>query len=206
MNSIRRIFNSMLLKIYKRMLISANSEKKEKYISETRLKLSNKVKISETADIRLSGNGKGAINIGSFTSIYGEVVSMENGGEIDIGDDCFVGLNTRIWSNNRIKIGNRVQIAHNCNVIDNDVHPLNAEMRCKQLRLQQQGLSWEKIEVCSKEIIIDDDVLICANSCILKGVHIGKGAIIGTGSVVTRNIPAFAVAVGNPAEVKKYVD
>ena len=53
-------------------------------------------------------------------------------------------------------------------------------------------------------IKIGNDVWIAANVTILKGVNIGDGAIIGAGSVVTRDIPEYAVAVGNPARVVKY--
>jgi len=52
------------------------------------------------------------------------------------------------------------------------------------------------------QIDIDDDVWIGAGSVILPGVHIGAGAIIGAGAVVTHDIPAYSVAVGVPAEVK----
>lgn len=54
------------------------------------------------------------------------------------------------------------------------------------------------------ETFIGNDVWIGANSVILKGVNIGNGAIIGAGAIVTKDIPAYAIAVGNPAKVIKY--
>jgi acetyltransferase-like isoleucine patch superfamily enzyme len=51
-----------------------------------------------------------------------------------------------------------------------------------------------------KSIIIEDDAWIAANVTILAGVHVGKGAIIGTGSVVTKDVPAGAIVAGNPAK------
>ena len=55
-----------------------------------------------------------------------------------------------------------------------------------------------------KPIMIAKDVWVGANSIILPGVTIGEGAVIGAGSIVTKNIPKYAIAVGNPAKVIKY--
>jgi len=54
-----------------------------------------------------------------------------------------------------------------------------------------------------ESIIIGNDVWIGANVTILKGVHIGDGAVVGAGSVVVKDIPAYSIAVGNPAQVVK---
>ena len=59
-------------------------------------------------------------------------------------------------------------------------------------------------EYNSGDIIIEDDVWIGANVVILKNVTLEKGCVIGAGSVVTKSIPAYAIAVGNPAKVIKY--
>lgn len=53
------------------------------------------------------------------------------------------------------------------------------------------------------EVVIGDDVWIGARAIILPGVHVGHGAVIGAGSVVTKDVPPFAVAAGNPARVVK---
>ena len=63
--------------------------------------------------------------------------------------------------------------------------------------MRKQGLTKPK------PVIIEDDVWIGTKTILLPGVHIGKGAIIGAGSVVTKNIPPYTIAVGNPAVVKK---
>lgn len=51
---------------------------------------------------------------------------------------------------------------------------------------------------------IEDDVWIGANSVILPGVTIGRGAVVGAGSIVTKSIPSYAIVCGNPAKVLKY--
>jgi acetyltransferase-like isoleucine patch superfamily enzyme len=53
-------------------------------------------------------------------------------------------------------------------------------------------------------ITIEDDVWIGFGAVVLDGVHIGSGAVIGAGSVVTRDVPAQAVVAGSPARVLKY--
>jgi len=52
-------------------------------------------------------------------------------------------------------------------------------------------------------VVIEDDTWIGANTLILKNVRIGEGSIIGAGSVVTKDIPPYSIAVGNPAKVIK---
>lgn len=55
----------------------------------------------------------------------------------------------------------------------------------------------------NEEIIIGNYVWVCPKSVILKGVHIGDGAIIATGSVVTKDVPAYSMVAGVPAKVLK---
>ena len=54
------------------------------------------------------------------------------------------------------------------------------------------------------DVVIENGVWIGCNVTILKGVTVGRGAVIGAGSVVTKSIPAYAIAVGNPAKVIKF--
>lgn len=53
-------------------------------------------------------------------------------------------------------------------------------------------------------VIIDDDVWVGANAIILTGVHVGRGAVIGAGTIVTKDIPPYAVVVGNPARIIRF--
>jgi maltose O-acetyltransferase len=56
-------------------------------------------------------------------------------------------------------------------------------------------------EVASAPIVIEDDAWIGFNSTILKGVTIGRGAVVGAATVVTKDIPAYAIVAGNPAKI-----
>jgi acetyltransferase-like isoleucine patch superfamily enzyme len=154
-----------------------------------------------TASIVNNLGRAGAIRVGAYTHIRGELLTFGHGGAIDIGDYCYVGANTHIWSGKSIRIGNRVLISHNCNLFDNDTHPLNPGDRHAQFLAIITTGQPRSINLNDEEIVIEDDALIGANAIILKGVRIGRGAVIGAGSVVIRDVAPFTVVAGNPAEV-----
>jgi acetyltransferase-like isoleucine patch superfamily enzyme len=145
------------------------------------------------------------IIIGKNTHILGVLLVWENCGKIEIGDNCFVGENTRIYSAIRIKIGNRVQISHNCNIFDNNIHSINPYERHLEF-LQYLKMIHKLYNLNEKEVIIKDDAWVGANAIILKGVTIGKAAIVAAGSVVLHNVPDYTVVGGNPARPIKIID
>ena len=143
-----------------------------------------------------------AIQIGPYSQILGQLLVFKHGGSIRIGESCYVGEDSRIWSANSITIGNRVLISHNVNIHDNNSHSLSAAARHKHYRQTFfAGPPAELNDVPSCPILIEDDVWIAFNATILKGVTIGRGAIVGASSVVTRDVAAYAVVAGNPARV-----
>ena len=154
-----------------------------------------------TANIVNHSDDRNAIKIGAFTHIRGEILTFRHGGKIEIGDYCFIGNNSYIWSARHIRIGNRVLISHNCNIFDSDTHPLDPHERHLQCKAIITGSHPKNISLREEEITIEDDVWIGANSIIMKGVFIGKAAVVGAGSVVTKNVEPFTIVVGNPAKV-----
>lgn len=66
-------------------------------------------------------------------------------------------------------------------------------------------LSRQKFVEFGHSVFIEDDCWIGGNVVILPGVRIGRGSTIGAGSIVTRDVPAFSVAVGSPCRVKKTI-
>jgi acetyltransferase-like isoleucine patch superfamily enzyme len=110
---------------------------------------------------------------------------------IQIGDS--VGLTgVTICAESSITVGNQTLIGANSTIVDTDFHPLSAQLREKDLKAGK-----------TVPVVIEDDVFIGMQVLVLKGSHIGRGSVIGAGSVVTGEIPSGVIAAGNPARVIK---
>jgi acetyltransferase-like isoleucine patch superfamily enzyme len=118
--------------------------------------------------------------------------------EITIGDDTGIS-SACMWAKERITIGNRVKIGGDCIIMDTDAHNLDYRIRSSRDMVGKYGK--DVITAKSSPITIEDDVLIGMRCIILKGVTIGARSVIGSGSVVTKSIPADCIAAGNPCRV-----
>jgi acetyltransferase-like isoleucine patch superfamily enzyme len=161
--------------------------------------LASGAKLYGSARIRNASGHDGHIRVGSSTMILGELFTFAHGGQIQIGEWCYVGEGTRIWSALSIIIGDRVLIAHNVNIFDNLTHPIDAGARHRQFQMVATSGHPKEIELGERAIHIGSDAWIGANVTILRGVTIGEGAVVGAGSVVTKNVPAYTMVAGNPA-------
>ena len=137
-------------------------------------------KISPLADIERSVRGT-KIQIGARTLIdsFVKIKPVGGMGECIIGDDCAVNSGTVIYTGNGITMGNYVLLAPGVMVM-----PTNHAFASRHIPIRHQGFQASK-----GGITIEDDVWIGANSVILDGTHIGKGAIIAAGSVVRGTVP-----------------
>lgn len=162
--------------------------------------INDKAKLLPGARIINMQKNRSAITVRSNTRIHGSLLVFAHSGLIEIGESCYVGENSRIWSASKVEIGNRVLISHNVNIHDTDSHPLDKQERAKHARdIFETGHPKDNLEIPSSPIRIHDDVWIGFNVTILKGVTIGEGSIIGASSVVTSDVPSNTVCVGNPA-------
>lgn len=113
---------------------------------------------------------------------------------LSIGNNVFIGEYNNIRAGGgSLSIGNDTFISEHITIVVS-----NHSIRKNEL-IRKQGWDTRKTGVS-----IGNDVWIGANSVILPGVHISDGVVIGAGSVVTRDIPPYAVACGNPAKVIKF--
>lgn len=137
--------------------------------------------------------GKGSY-IGAYTFLHVKNDQGMRNSFLDIGGYTYIGeMNNIRASGGIIKIGNKCLISQLVNIIASN-HCIN-----KELHISEQRWSMDKVGV-----VIGDDVWIGCGVTILPGVTIGTGAVIGAGSIVTKSIPEYAIAVGNPATVCRY--
>ena len=116
--------------------------------------------------------------------------TINNGvGDVFIGNRSLIGMSNVIIG--PVTIGNNVILAQNI-----VASGLNHEYRDVTLPINDQP-------ILVAPIVIEDDCWIAANSVITSGVTIGKHSVVAAGAVVTKSIPPFSIAAGNPAKVIK---
>lgn len=143
---------------------------------------------------------EGKVHIGvfpspQFLSSHAYLEARHPTARISIGDGTWINNGfTAIAEFTSISIGRRCLIGTQVEILDSDFHGIQLADRTKASR------DW------CKPVTIEDDVFLGSNSKIMKGVTVGRGSVIANGSVVTRDVPPFSVAGGNPARVIKSID
>jgi acetyltransferase-like isoleucine patch superfamily enzyme len=134
---------------------------------------------------------------------------------VALGRGVHLGIGTILWAPNRLHIGDDVYIGKGCTIEcdgaigygvlignrvgivgrrDHDIHSIGTTIRQAPWVGDEGGPENEPVE-------IGDDVWIGYGAIVLSGTTIGRGAVVAGGAVVTRDVPAYAVVVGNPASV-----
>lgn len=153
------------------------------------------------------------VTIGDNT-ILDCLISFESStGEVVIGNNVFIGR-SKLICKSKIEIGDNVFMAWGTYVYDHNSHSLDYREREKDINQQLldyrsgqffiENKNWEVVD--TKPIKICSNAWIGMNCIILKGITIGEGAVVGAGSVVTRDVPAWTVVGGNPAVVIKKLE
>jgi len=142
------------------------------------------------------------LHVGAFTQIEGEILLLTPQSRCTIGDHSFLGKGSRLWVQRSIVIGNFVMIAPSVDVFDNDSHPIDAAGRREDaLDIFERKRPMNYDRVACADVVIEDDAWIGTKSTILKGVRIGRGAVVAASSVVTRDVEPYTLVAGNPARV-----
>jgi acetyltransferase-like isoleucine patch superfamily enzyme len=139
----------------------------------------------------LSTKHGGTITLGKNCVIRRGAMLLTYVGNIVLGDYCGINLYTILYGHGGLLIGDYVQLAAHCVVI-----PANHGYDSLDIPIWKQPLS-------KKGITVEFDVWIGANVSILDGVKIGKGAVVGAGSVITKDVLPFTINAGNPSKMLK---
>ncbi len=111
---------------------------------------------------------------------------------LEVGDHVFLGHQLTVSVAKRVTIGSHVLVSDRVLIADNDGHPLDPDRR--------RGGEPIALED-ARPVTIEDGAWIGSRAVILKGVTVGRGAIVAAGAVVTRDVPPYALVAGNPARV-----
>lgn len=143
------------------------------------------LKIEVGNEVRMSG-------ITTFCGRYSKerIATLEIGNNVDVGWQNAFSVGTKIQLQDNVRLAGRVFLA------GFPGHPIDCDARAK-------GLPDEESQI--GDIIIKEGAWLGTSVTVLAGVTIGRGAIIGAGSVVTKDVPDFTIAAGNPAKVVRNI-
>jgi acetyltransferase-like isoleucine patch superfamily enzyme len=114
----------------------------------------------------------------------------EPGATLTIGDRCSINEGVSVGTTQHITLGRRVRIGPFVMIVDSAFHDLYDR----------------DVTPPSRPVFIEDDVWIGAKASVLPGVRLGRGSVVGTAAVVTRDVPPFSVVAGIPARVIRSLD
>jgi acetyltransferase-like isoleucine patch superfamily enzyme len=138
------------------------------------------------------------VNIDEQTQIEGSLIFDKDNASILIGKR--VVINGSIIAAQRIEIGDDVMIAWGTTVVDHNSHSVSFSKRSNDVvDWIVDKKDWSHVKISPVKIC--DKVWIGFNVIILKGITIGEGAVVGAGSVVTKDVPPWTIVAGNPAQV-----
>ena len=149
------------------------------------------------------------VTVGEKSVLNCKIIFDADQGNVKIGGNVYLG-SVMLISRSSIEIGNDVTMAWGITIYDHDSHSVYWEYRKNDNIATyndmisggfSQNKDWSHVETAP--IVIGDKVWIGFDSVILKGVHIGEGAVVAAKSVVTKDVPPFTVVAGNPASVVK---
>ncbi|MEH1823859.1 MAG: acyltransferase [Nostoc sp.] len=185
----------------KTYLINIFFNKINNFIVLTRSLFYNNITIEKYAKLnllKLRMKAGCSVLIEEQSQVLGSVIFDRENASISIGKRVFI-TGSLIASQN-IEIGDDVLIAWGTTIVDHNSHSIYFSERKKDAVDWMAGKKdWTHVKIAPVKIC--NKVWIGFNSIILKGVTIGEGAVIGAGSVVTKDVPAWTVVAGNPARI-----
>jgi acetyltransferase-like isoleucine patch superfamily enzyme len=144
-----------------------------------------------------------SLSVGANSIVHVMISADRGGAAVSIGANSFVGPSHFVCAE-RITVGDDVLISWGCTIVDHDAHAVAWEDRANDVREYYHGRKdWTRVRIAPVRIC--DKAWVGFNATILRGVTIGEGAVVGCGSVVTKDVPAYSVVAGNPARIVKKI-
>lgn len=157
-----------------------------------RISFGNRVAIDDNVLLDASGAGDEGLVLGDDVIVSRNCVIQGKTGPVKLGNKVDIGCNTILTSGNGIYVGSSVLIAGNCYIGGGRYVTDRTD-----IPMMEQGI------FSKGPVVIEEDVWLGAGVTVLDGVKIGRGSIVGAGALVTKDLPAYSVAVGVPAKVVK---
>lgn len=165
-------------------------------------------------DVRVRQESRIYVSIGNYSHVGGTFVFERGVGSVTIGSKSSIGGGCKIICTQEegIRIGNNVMLSWDCTLMDSDAHSPNPDIRANDAYDWKCGVDANKIgvykdwsQVKSAPIVIEDNVWLGFEVAVMKGVRIGRGAVIGARSLVTSDVAPFCIYAGNPARFVRFV-
>lgn len=160
----------------------------------------NTFQIGENSDVelwRFSALPESVLIIGADSWIKTKVVYGQQGAALQVGARTFIGQGL-ISIAKSVEIGDDVLIAWNVTIMDNASHSVRFSERATDALDWKRGKKdWTHVPV--HPVTIKNKAWIATGAILLPGVTIGEGAVVGAGSIVTRDVPDWTIVAGNPA-------
>jgi acetyltransferase-like isoleucine patch superfamily enzyme len=138
------------------------------------------------------------LNIEAQTQVIGTLIFERENASISIGKRVFISGS--IIAAQRVDIGDDVLVSWGTTIVDHNSHSTSFTLRSNDAVDWLEGKKdWTHVKIAP--VKISNKVWIGFNCIILKGVTIGEGAVVGAGSVVTKDVPQWTIVAGNPARV-----
>lgn len=139
------------------------------------------------------------LRVGKQSLVRTKIVYEKPSAQVSIGERTFIGMGT-ITVANHVQIGSDVLIAWGVTISDHNSHSIRFSERAEDVVLWGKGeKDWTNVPI--SQIRVHDKVWIGTQSILLSGVEIGEGAVVGAGSVVTKDVPPWTIVAGNPAKI-----
>jgi acetyltransferase-like isoleucine patch superfamily enzyme len=140
-------------------------------------------------ELELEVAARGRVDFGRFVWIGDKTKIRCHEGRVEIGDKTVMGQECTISAYQHVRIGQQCVIADRAMFIDFDHGVVEVERP-----IRQQG-------IYKRDVVVGSNVWVGYGACVLRGVSVGDNAIVGTNSVVTKDVPANAVVAGIPARI-----